>query len=945
VAVTAPPPKAIRNQVRDHLAKLMRGIHRKPLRDLSDPAVVRSEVRRILNSGCVNPKATPGVPFDLLAKTKADIINLYPDEIVDSATELLICWQKPRSFWEAASIDQKIKDRFTYPTSCKIKQEPHKAEKLQQERYRIFFAMSMVMEVATRVLYQDLILEEADHWRQLPVKPGIGFTDDMIADMFHKIYCYQDDSKVDNDSSGFDWSVFLWLMDLVDDATIMACQADENRANMMRNCTLSAFDSPWMLSDGTLLEVTATTSAVDICLEAAMGVEAWSSLTEEEKTYLRTYYSKFVERSGDYRTARQNSWGRISISLLAGIMKGSRIEDLWAETMGDDCVESPHERDYTVLGFRITDLHRTQRGEPFEFCSHIICADGRGKLIPWSKTFYRLLSHQPSLEFFTQFQYEMRNNAELAWCEGILEKIGYFHRVYVPQCVLVGICTLPEKDFEEGLNTQLLWMTKGKGKSGNASASAVQRELAVVKHNLQVMESRHNALLKTQEPKRKRKARKNKGAVVLANKGPGMSNAILKHGSSVLPAVNTGERKRGTMQGISAWPLYEEFLRAMARPFDHNPVRCPMSYNDSPTFRTHVARTNVTISDFELLPGYSQTIFMLPGWASPNPINNAAGNVNATVVEPTYMLNPHVLDAFGTRWSTGPCNQTDANGATYMGACVFASAGAATTSSEFDATTYFGYPWDVSMPYTGIVGRGDSLRWRCTGISFRIVNITPEINRGGEVWTVQPTYSFADAVEVTPTFPVGAISYEPSLKAWGVCGETPMEVSAILKPKDLAYQQVLPNPGGSNPVLSSGPIQRGGNPAIMVCLTNTSSTAAQFYDIQIEYHWEVGGDAVFQIGNIATHLPAAKQAFEPTVSHLTNTSPTATPAPAVNYFMEAMNKGANFAAEAAKHPIVQRLGGAAVKGLVDSYLPGLGGVLSARAARIEHSRPLIEEVN
>jgi len=922
VANCAPPSVEERVQVRTMLTEMMNRCSGKPtLRPMSEPEI-RRELNRILDSGLVNPKAVPGVPYNLLGTNKRDVLRFYRAAVEESVVELAKKWRDtPRSDLEEMTLEVMLEQGFVFPTECKIKQEPHKAEKLQQERYRIFFAMSMIMELVERVLYQRILDHEIEHWKDLPAKPGIGFTDEMMADLFAYVDSQPGSERDDNDMSGFDWSLMLWLKDLVDDATIDAYLIPKDYANMIRNNTLCAFKIPLMLSDGTLLELT-------------VKMEGEISYTDSERRV------HIVWKSGKLTTARDNSWARIALSLLAALRSGAKKEELWAVTMGDDCTESAHQRDYAQYGFRMTDQHITKKGQPFEFCSHLIQRDGDGKLLPWTRTLYRLLSHPPEAEFLVQFQHEMRHNEELEEVMGFLQRIGYLDRMVVPHC---GFCILPEKEPEK---IQISWMKGKKYGPPTREQAEIAAARALVRAGAAgpLTKAQAAGLERRQARKREKKQRKQQRALqTMVNRPAGVSNKLLQHSQAVIPALSTKATSPATIGEISAWPSYEQFIHAMAHPFDAQPVKAPFSYNDAPTFRTHVARTTVTMSNFTVGGGVSTTFMLFPGWAvPPTAANNISGSEIRNPVGLTAAYGPAITDSLGALWNPGPAPNVDPTTSISYGACgVFWNNNVTSSSSaKFALDCQWAAPWDVPMPYTGNIGDVDLLRWRVTAIAFRIVNQTPEIQRGGEVWTVQPTYNFAtDAFATSPIFSVGSFAYEPSLHCWGPCGEKPMTVSAILKPRDLSYWGT--QSGNSLLPDYTIPVSRCGNPALLISV-NAPAAYSQNYDIQIEYHWEIGGDSVFQISTAAAHVPATKQVFEPTTSHLINNSPTAAPAPGVSHFMEALNKGADWAQAALKHPAVAHMGGRLVKTLSDAYLSGgMGALLGARASAIAHESRML----
>jgi len=410
--------------VRRKLVQEMKAAGPLKLPPLDTRAQVEAEVVKVIDSGDLNPQATPGVPLDRVGRTKRKLLEEYRSILITSAVDLIQNWKViGLDKIKQLSIRQLLELQLVYPTMAKIKQEPHSKEKLEQQRYRIFFAVSVIHELATRVLYQSVVKHEANQWRTLPVKPGVGFTDEMMSDLFVDINRRTVGTAENNDGSGYDWSQRQWIIDLVTEATREAYDIDATRYELMRIDVLLSYKTPWMLSDGRLLEV---------YIEGDLGKE-W-----------------IVWKSGRFTTARDNSWGRISLAHMGALRLG-RLDESWACTMGDDCVESDLGRDYAQFGVRITDRQVTRKDEPFTFCSRVIQKDGCGKLIPWAKSLYRLLSKRPDWEFVYQFEHELRHNPEIKKIEDLLWKIGYYKTLgFVSHCQTLGICALPQNSIMKG---------------------------------------------------------------------------------------------------------------------------------------------------------------------------------------------------------------------------------------------------------------------------------------------------------------------------------------------------------------------------------------------------------------------------------------------------------------------------------------------------------------
>lgn len=832
VVNTTLPTEEERTIVRRRLVEQMKAAGCVKFQPIETRDQVATAVSNILKANIVNPKATPGVPFDRLGKTKKEVLQLFPKPVLDAVTDLLCNWKLVGlDQIKLLSVSELLSNHLVYPTQTKIKQEPHSVEKLKQERYRVFFAMSMIMEIAARVLYQPILANEAEQWRSIPVKPGIGFTDEMMRDLFAYADEYLGETRESNDGSGYDWSERYYAMSDVTEATIEAYEISGWRAEAMRINTLLSFKIPWQTSDGTLLEVYMHNG--DESLDHSEDAREW-----------------LVWKSGGLTTARDNSWARIYYAHLAAL-RLNLLEKSRAITMGDDCVETALKRNYEQFGLRITDRVETKQGEPFEFCSREIQRDGKGKLIPWTKTLYRLLSNKPNWEFITQFDHEMRNNPELSWVHKLLMKIGYFEPIkFQIQTKICGGFHLTPK-----IQLASLCMATRKVKKQSKASYTRNLEEAQQRDALRIrsLESRLALTTKSVGKLKKKKKVAARQARPVGPALPGIDNRILHRAAKTM---NFNENAGMPMTGH----LWEPFLHGMERPFETVPQKCPVSYDIAPTFRTHVARTTVTIANHTVAAGITQTLILggvRPG-GYPYLDTNQTVTDSATVVGfaeistgAQYAMGPApvVGDVGGTPFTANPC-------------CVFISSPVAATG-QFDIRTFNSKRWDVDLPYQGANGDSNSLRWRVTAVGIKIKNTTPMLNRGGDVWSVIPTYGVSWMLEATGTgstaVPIGELAYEPSLKMHGY--ELP-HLAVPIQPRHLSYV------AGDYRLVTVSGSQACGAPLAMIAFANSTSVS-QSYDIQIEYHWEVGGDTVFQLGSHAMHIPSAKGVIEPAIAHST----------------------------------------------------------------------------
>lgn len=214
-----------------------------------------------------------------------------------------------------------------------IKDEIHPLEKVLQQRFRIIFSVPILFNLMERLCCSQQNKIEIRNWKDIASKIGIGFTDDMAADVAK----YVEKMKLVNstDMSGWDWTVIGDLIKF--DCRVRlklaeGCPGYANFERFLNNVNTILLRKVVALSDGTLL---------------AQNFDG-------------------VIPSGSYRTSSTNS----RIRLIARYLS---FRDLLAATVGDDCLEGDYGNidpveAYWKLGLILKETSACDATD-FEFCS------------------------------------------------------------------------------------------------------------------------------------------------------------------------------------------------------------------------------------------------------------------------------------------------------------------------------------------------------------------------------------------------------------------------------------------------------------------------------------------------------------------------------------------------------------------------------------------------
>lgn len=183
------------------------------------------------------------------------------------------------------------------PIRVFVKNEPHSVTKLTDGRYRLIMSVSIVDQLVERVLCSEQNgLEIADYDR-LPVKPGMGFSDDKVDAMGSYFDSFK--TLVSSDVSGWDWSV----------------SGDELRFDALRRISASGVPMDSAYAKALLARAT--------CLGRSVIAFSDGSLVAQRRDG--------VQKSGSYNTSSGNSWIRVAAARYAGAAR--------VAAMGDDCVD------------------------------------------------------------------------------------------------------------------------------------------------------------------------------------------------------------------------------------------------------------------------------------------------------------------------------------------------------------------------------------------------------------------------------------------------------------------------------------------------------------------------------------------------------------------------------------------------------------------------------
>lgn len=349
--------------------------------------------------------------------------------------------------------------------------------------------------------------------------------------------------------------------------------------------------------------------------------------------------------------------------------------------------------------------------------------------------------------------------------------------------------------------------------------------------------------------------------------------ATLSAAPAVKKVVRTAAKRKSPPKGshLSRW------ADALAAPFDSQGAICPVNFNPAPSLMNTTIRMTHTGLNITVPATFTTQMTLFPGHGKPpNQLQSNTGNIVATMDGVAYHSGEYTNLVNGTpNCHVGPCSTSSSGGVPFKGFCVLYNRLAAGLCTNGAAGQAFIGDWDTPAPFgSAFVGH---LRWQLVSCGVRIYNTTPQLNRGGNVVTVQLVNGNGfSAQDSTPATNQSQLETNPSFKVHGDCGDG-MEISWIPRLQDLAYWHSVVRGIPSDPNTNVSDYAGAG----MGIFLNNPTAVDQTYVIQTVFNFMLAGQSLQSISTPSVVEPILRAPVEQTVVHLANTSSTAKTAPFV----------------------------------------------------------------
>lgn len=347
----------------------------------------------------VNRDASPGLPWAVLGKTNAQLIDHHKELLID------ICVRRIKLLSDVSLSDlydmtaeERILKGYNDPSRMFVKDEPHKRTKVQEGRNRIIMSVSIadkLIQMYMRKFIHDLGIK---NWKSVPNKPGISFDAETNKWMWKHV---TENFQCSTDVSGFDFSYQEWDKEFEVDLKIALCNDPTPFwKHLMHASRICLSNIVLSTSDGRLFKLT------------------WKGLL----------------LSGEYLTGECNSTVRN--------MKAEQVGSGPSESMGDDCVEQaindPYLK-YAEIGITLKVCDPIT--DTFEFCSRIYTRD-KSWLVNDAKLLMNLVHANVSTgaqyrSALRAFEQDMADHPNFTKFMQDLEKVGFLRPDWKDDEILV----------------------------------------------------------------------------------------------------------------------------------------------------------------------------------------------------------------------------------------------------------------------------------------------------------------------------------------------------------------------------------------------------------------------------------------------------------------------------------------------------------------------------
>lgn len=172
--------------------------------ELPEDFMQKTHYLRVLKK--IDWTSSPGYPYMRRAPTNGDLFRCK-EGIPDPA--------KVDEMWEM--VQSQIRERVSDPIRLFVKAEPHKIKKIEQGRYRLISSVSVIDQIIDHMLFSEMNEKLIENWMTVPSKIG-------WSPVWGGWRAIPKETWRASDKSSWDWTVHLWLVEMVLELRAALCQ-------------------------------------------------------------------------------------------------------------------------------------------------------------------------------------------------------------------------------------------------------------------------------------------------------------------------------------------------------------------------------------------------------------------------------------------------------------------------------------------------------------------------------------------------------------------------------------------------------------------------------------------------------------------------------------------------------------------------------------------------
>lgn len=376
------------------------------------------------------------------------------------------------------------------------------------------------------------------------------------------------------------------------------------------------------------------------------------------------------------------------------------------------------------------------------------------------------------------------------------------------------------------------------------------------------------------------------------------------------PKARRHFRKYGTLP-----PAIAAYFDALEHPENAAMVKVPIQINNVYSTQTITAKT-MCVESVAVAGGGSSELAFFPGH-SQYAFAASAGTEGPLDLQSAHSRVQQLANSLGTAaqsWVMGPMSDgTDSPAIGYRTVGSGMTQSTAVGVTNYAVTSLAGFsctPFEMTpLPYSAVRDDNNHTRWRLVSFSVKLVNKTPEINRGGLVSSVQPSNHFTPSTSAA----LGERDLFQNFPSYVVHdSDHNVRITWVPRPEDISFWHSANHSTASSAAAG-----------IRIWL-DAPASYPQTWEVSVHANWEIAGANYRAIASPAIQHPKSEEIIPQSLAVAKRSKAGASFMTKIGRVMHAAADGAAHMAENSiaaidRHPALAM--GAGIGALASKLLP------------------------